>query len=84
MVILKRMSVGSNLLGMLRMESHPRDASCGMLFTGSSRVHMHGFPSLVVSSLPLASHYVMSIPSCSLKRLREILSFLLSKLMIFF
>ena len=44
-------------LGLLLRGSQPRCVSYDELFMGSSRVHALVLPSLVVLSLPLASHH---------------------------
>ena len=49
--------------------------SCDEVFMGSSRVHEFELQSLVVFSLPLASHNAPPILTCSLRRLRAVLSF---------
>ena len=61
---------------MLLNERYLRCVSYDKLFTGSSRVH--GLSSIVVFSMPLDSYHASPILSCSLRRLKMVLSFLLT------
>ena len=71
-------------MGMLLRRSSPSYIFCDKLFMGSSRVHVLGLTSLVVVSLPFASHQALLILPCSLRKLRVIFSILHSMWMIFF
>ena len=70
MEILRSKFLWSNLLGMLLKGSHPRCVSCDELFLGTIRVQVLGLYSLVIFSLPLASHHATTILSCSLRMLK--------------
>ena len=76
MVILRSMSLWSNLQGMWLRGNHLRCVFCDELFTDSRKVHVLGLPSFVAFSPPLASYHAHPIPLCSLRRLRVVLSFL--------